>query len=119
MQRRAERPVTRKPGARSRGAPGRAGLSRRFASRRVTRESASVMSFVLEPTEKTPLPAALPGQFVVVRMRPRRKARRCCEVTRCRARQGRQQYRISVKLEPHGAAAATCTVGFASATCST
>jgi hypothetical protein len=34
------------------------------------RESGSVTSLVLEPTDGHPLIAALPGQFIVVRLRP-------------------------------------------------
>src|SRR6476660_346841 len=37
---------------------------------RKVRESNNVISLVLEPTDKQPLTAALPGQFVVLRLRP-------------------------------------------------
>ncbi len=37
---------------------------------RKDRESASVTSLVLEPTDGQPLAAALPGQFIVLRLRP-------------------------------------------------
>ena len=37
---------------------------------RKDRESASVTSLVLEPTDGRPLAAALPGQFIVLRLRP-------------------------------------------------
>jgi ferredoxin-NADP reductase/MOSC domain-containing protein YiiM len=71
---------------------------------RVTRESVSVMSFVLEPTEKTPLAAALPGQFVVVRIRPAPEAPPLLRSYSLSSAPGQAQYRISVKLEQHGAA---------------
>jgi len=71
---------------------------------RVTRESASVMSFVLEPTEKTPLAAALPGQFVVVRMRSAPEGAPLLRSYSLSSAPGQAQYRISVKLEQHGAA---------------
>jgi uncharacterized protein len=41
---------------------------RRFQVTAVTRESASIRSFVLEPVDRLPLPAFVPGQFVVVRV---------------------------------------------------
>ena len=71
---------------------------------RISRESASVTSFVLEPTDKTPLTTALPGQFVVVRMRPAREGPPLLRSYSLSSTPGQAQYRISVKLEPHGAA---------------
>ncbi|MGA7118475.1 MAG: MOSC and FAD-binding oxidoreductase domain-containing protein [Polyangiaceae bacterium] len=71
---------------------------------RVTPESASVMSFVLEPTDKTPLTAALPGQFVVVRMRSAPEGPPLLRSYSLSSGPGQVQYRISVKLEQHGAA---------------
>src|SRR3984957_7149110 len=70
---------------------------------RVTRESAGVMSFVLEPTDKTRLPAALPGQFVVVRMRPAPEGPPLLRSYSLSSAPGQAQYRISVKLEEDGA----------------
>ena len=37
---------------------------------RKVRESGNVISLVLEPADGHPLAAALPGQFVVLRLRP-------------------------------------------------
>ena len=51
---------------------------------RKDRESANVTSLVLEPTDGRPLAAALPGQFVVLRLNRHPRHRRCCAVIRCR-----------------------------------
>ena len=69
----------------------------------VTRESASVTSFVLESAEAPPLPVALPGQFVVVRMRPTPDGPPMLRSYSLSGPPGAARYRISVKLEPHGA----------------
>ena len=70
---------------------------------RVARESASVMSFVLEPTDGTPLTAALPGQFVVLRIRPTPEGPPLLRSYSLSSTPGQALYRISVKLEPRGA----------------
>ena len=71
---------------------------------RVTRESASVTSFVLEPTDGKPLAAARPGQFVVVRIRPAPAAPPLLRSYSLSGTPGQASYRISVKLESRGAA---------------
>ncbi len=71
---------------------------------RVMRESASVTSFVLEPTDATPLAAALPGQFVVLRLRPTPAGPPLLRSYSLSGTPGQARYRISVKLEPRGAA---------------
>ena len=51
---------------------------------RVDRESASVTSLSLENHDGSPLPAALPGQFLVLRFRPKPdSAMQSCAITRC------------------------------------
>jgi ferredoxin-NADP reductase/MOSC domain-containing protein YiiM len=70
------------------------------------RESSSVMSLVLEPKDGLPLTAALPGQFVVLRLR---LALDTPDVMRSYSLSGEPSarcYRISVKREPHGVAGA-------------
>jgi ferredoxin-NADP reductase len=69
----------------------------------IVRESASVSSFVFESTDASPLPAALPGQFVVLRMQPTPGGPPLLRSYSLSGRQGQSRYRISVKLEFHGA----------------
>jgi ferredoxin-NADP reductase/MOSC domain-containing protein YiiM len=71
---------------------------------RTTRESSSVVSLVLEPLDGRPLTVPLPGQFVVVRLRPQADAP---PVLRCYSLSDRPhagRYRIAIKEEPHGIA---------------
>lgn len=96
-------PIRGNPGL-ARAGPVAAPGFRALRVARVTRESASVTSFVLEPTEKPPLPAALPGQFVVIRMRPPPDGAPLLRSYSLSSAPGQAHYRISVKLEPHGAA---------------
>lgn len=70
------------------------------------RESSSVISLVLEPTDELPLSSAAPGQFVVVRLR---LAPGAPAVMRSYSLSGDPEdrcYRISVKRELHGVAGA-------------
>jgi ferredoxin-NADP reductase/MOSC domain-containing protein YiiM len=72
----------------------------------ITRESASVTSFVFEATDAAPLEIALPGQFVVLRMRPTPGGPPLLRSYSLSGPQRQAQYRISVKLESHGAGSA-------------
>jgi ferredoxin-NADP reductase/MOSC domain-containing protein YiiM len=69
----------------------------------IATESRSVISFELEPTDGLPLAAALPGQFVVLRLRidPGPPALRSYSLS---GPPSAARYRISVKREPHGVA---------------
>ena len=69
----------------------------------IDRESESVISVHLADPEGGSVPAALPGQFLTLRLHPDPTGGRCCAATRCRARRARRDYRISVKREEHGA----------------
>jgi len=69
----------------------------------IARESASVTSFVLESTDAAPLPVALPGQFVVLRMRPTPEGPPLVRSYSLSGPQDVARYRISVKVEPDGA----------------
>ncbi len=63
--------VTRNPGLTPAAGPPPAWTGfRPLRVSRKDRESASVTSLVLEPTDGQPLAAALPGQFIVLRLRP-------------------------------------------------
>jgi ferredoxin-NADP reductase/MOSC domain-containing protein YiiM len=73
---------------------------------RKDRESASVTSLVLEPTDGRPLAAALPGQFIVLRLRPAPDAPALLRSYSLSGEPRDDRYRLSIKREPHGAAGA-------------
>ena len=70
------------------------------------RESSNVTSLVLEPTDENPLQAALPGQFLVVRLKPVPAAPALLRSYSLSGEPNEHRYRISVKRETHGAAGA-------------
>jgi ferredoxin-NADP reductase/MOSC domain-containing protein YiiM len=85
--------------------PAWAGFRPLRASRKV-RESGSVVSLELEPTDGLPLTAANPGQFVVLRLT---LAPGTPAIMRSYSLSGEPSvrcYRVSVKREPHGVAGA-------------
>lgn len=71
---------------------------------RVDAESASVFSLTLAATDGTPLPAALPGQFLTLRLRPGPRDAPLVRSYSLSGPPGDGLYRISVKREPRGAA---------------
>ncbi len=77
---------------------------------RITRESEDVRSFELRPLDGGPLTVPLPGQYVVLRLRPadRRMLFRSYSLS---GRPSKTAYRISVKIEPNGAASAHLSSG--------
>jgi ferredoxin-NADP reductase/MOSC domain-containing protein YiiM/ferredoxin len=80
-----------------------------FRSLRVSkklRESSNVTSLVLEPANGEPLTAALAGQFIVLRLRPRRDESALLRSYSLSGAPSEDRYRISVKREPQGAAGA-------------
>jgi ferredoxin-NADP reductase/MOSC domain-containing protein YiiM len=80
-----------------------------FRSLRVSRkvrESSSVISLVLEPADGHPLNAALPSQFVVLRLRPLPDAPALMRSYSLSGEPSGERYRVSVKREAHGAAGA-------------
>src|SRR5215831_207556 len=80
-----------------------------FRSLRVSqkvRESTNVTSLVLESADGKPLTAALPGQFVVLRLRPGPDEPTLLRSYSLSSAPSEDRYRISVKREPHGAAGA-------------
>ena len=72
---------------------------------RTARESRSVVSLELEPTDGLPLPAALPGQFVVLRLRPDPARPPVLRSYSLSGAPGAERYRVSVKREPNGVSA--------------
>jgi ferredoxin-NADP reductase/MOSC domain-containing protein YiiM len=73
---------------------------------RKSRESSSVISLVLEPSDGRPLTTPLPGQFIVVRLKPAADAPPLMRSYSLSSEPSAEHYRVSVKREPHGAAGA-------------
>jgi ferredoxin-NADP reductase/ferredoxin len=74
--------------------------------RRKLHESSNVTSLVLKPADGEPLTAALAGQFIVLRLRPRHDESALLRSYSLSGAPSEDGYRISVKREPHGAAGA-------------
>jgi ferredoxin-NADP reductase/MOSC domain-containing protein YiiM len=78
-----------------------------FSPLRVTaveQESAEVVSLTMESTGCQPLPPALPGQYVVLRLRPDTGHPPIFRSYSLSGPLSTERYRISVKVEPNGAA---------------
>ncbi len=73
---------------------------------RKPRESSNVISLVLEPVDGRPLAAPLPGQFIVLRMRPTPDAPALMRSYSLSSEPSIERYRVSIKREPHGVAGA-------------
>ncbi len=71
---------------------------------RMDRESSSVVSLVLEPVDGRPLTVPLPGQFVVLRLRPQADAPPVLRSYSLSDLPDAGRYRITIKEEPHGIA---------------
>jgi ferredoxin-NADP reductase/MOSC domain-containing protein YiiM len=71
---------------------------------RIERESRSIFSLALVPADGRPLAAALPGQFVVLRLRPNPEAPPLLRSYSLSDVPSADRYRVSVKQEPQGAA---------------
>ena len=69
---------------------------------RIDRESSSVVSVVLEPVDGRPLTVPLPGQFVVLRLRPEADAPQVLRSYSLSGLPDAGRYRITIKEEPHG-----------------
>jgi hypothetical protein len=80
-----------------------------FRPLRVSRklhESSNVTSLVLQPADGEPLRAALAGQFIVLRLRPRTDESALLRSYSLSGAPSEDRYRISIKREPHGTAGA-------------
>jgi len=73
---------------------------------RKIRESSGVISLVLEPGDGRPLAMPLPGQFIMLRLRPVPDAPALMRSYSLSGEPGTERYRVSVKRKPHGAAGA-------------
>ena len=70
------------------------------------RESSNVTSLVLEPSDGRPLAAAMPGQFIVLRLKPAPEAPALLRSYSLSGDPSEERWRISIKREPNGAAGA-------------
>jgi ferredoxin-NADP reductase/MOSC domain-containing protein YiiM len=70
----------------------------------IDRESADVLSFVMQSADGHQLPMALPGQYVVLRLKPAAGGPTLFRSYSLSGPLSRERYRISVKIEPNGAA---------------
>jgi ferredoxin-NADP reductase/MOSC domain-containing protein YiiM len=82
-----------------------AGFRRLKVSNKI-RESRSVTSLTLEPDDRHPLAAALPGQFVVLRLRPGNGTSALTRTYSLSGEPSERGYRISVKRNADGVAGA-------------
>ena len=91
------------PGLKSAGGPPPAWPGfRPLLVARVDREAANVVSLSLEQTDGAPLPAALPGQFLVLRLRAAPDGPSLLRNYSMSGAPGAETYRVSVKRELHG-----------------
>ena len=70
----------------------------------IDQECADVFSLTLQSPADPPLPAALPGQYVVLRLQPTAAGSPLFRSYSLSGPVSRERYRISVKMEPNGAA---------------
>jgi ferredoxin-NADP reductase/MOSC domain-containing protein YiiM len=70
----------------------------------IDRESADVVSFAMQSADGHPLPMALPGQYVVVHLKPTAGSPTLFRSYSLSGPPATERYRISVKIEPNGAA---------------
>jgi ferredoxin-NADP reductase/MOSC domain-containing protein YiiM len=78
-----------------------------FRSLRVSqieKESSSVVSLTLVPADNRPLVAALPGQFIVLRMQPKPEGPALLRNYSLSDLPAQDHYRVSIKMEVNGAA---------------
>jgi ferredoxin-NADP reductase/MOSC domain-containing protein YiiM len=90
------------PAAAQPAAPG----LRQLAVTAVEAESADVLSFTLESSDGQPLTAAMPGQYVIVRLVPPEGGPPLYRSYSLSGPPSTQRHRISVKIEPAGVAGA-------------
>jgi ferredoxin-NADP reductase/MOSC domain-containing protein YiiM len=75
-----------------------------FAVTAIDQESADVLSLTMRRRDGQPLPAPLPGQYVVLRLQRTAGGIPLFRSYSLSGSQSTEQYRISVKIEPQGAA---------------
>ena len=77
---------------------------RRLTVTSIDHESADVLSVTMEGSDGRPLPAASPGQYVVLRLEPGAGGARIFRSYSLSRLDSNEKYRISVKVEPNGIA---------------
>jgi ferredoxin-NADP reductase/MOSC domain-containing protein YiiM len=77
---------------------------RELAVTAITRESGSAISIRLEDPTGAPVPAARPGQYLTLRVQPGKQPRAVLRNYSLSGPPGAGYYRVTVKLEPGGAA---------------
>jgi ferredoxin-NADP reductase/MOSC domain-containing protein YiiM len=77
---------------------------RTLSVRAIDHESADVLSLTMQSTDGQPLPTALPGQYVVLRLQPTASGPPLFRCYSLSSAPSAEHYRISVKIEPHGSA---------------
>ena len=77
---------------------------RSLAVTSIEHESEDVLSLTMQSRDGQPLSAALPGQYVVVRLHPTTGGPALFRSYSLSGAQSTEHYRISVKIEPNGAA---------------
>ncbi|HEX6552882.1 MAG TPA: MOSC and FAD-binding oxidoreductase domain-containing protein [Ktedonobacteraceae bacterium] len=98
-------PVGGNPGLAASGGPPPAWPGfRALRVSRIERESRSILSLVLVSADEQPLVAPLPGQFVVLRLRPTPDAPPLLRNYSLSDTPSADHYRVSIKQEAHGAA---------------
>jgi len=75
---------------------------RRLAVTAIDQESADVLSLTMQNADGQPLPAVLPGQYVVLRLPPSTGGPSLFRSYSLSGPPSTQRYRISVKIEPNG-----------------
>ena len=70
----------------------------------IDQESADVLSLTMQSPDGQPLPTAMPGQYVVVRLQPATGGPPLFRSYSLSGPLSTERYRISVKIEPNGAA---------------
>jgi ferredoxin-NADP reductase/MOSC domain-containing protein YiiM len=85
--------------------PAWAGFRPLRVSRKI-RESSNVISLVLESVDGRSLATPLPGQFIVLRMRPDPHSPALMRSYSLSGEPNTERYRVSIKREPHGVAGA-------------
>src|SRR5262249_56214503 len=98
-------------GGGGRGGLGRGGVGKwggrgcgSLAVRAIDHESADVLSLTVHSPDGQPLRAALPGQYVVLRLQPTPGGPPLFRSYSLSGPPSTERYRISVKIEPNGAA---------------
>jgi MOSC domain-containing protein YiiM/ferredoxin-NADP reductase/ferredoxin len=71
---------------------------------KIDQECVDVISLVFEPADGAALAVPLPGQFIVLRLRPQPDAPPLYRSYSLSGQPSSDRYRIGVKVEPHGAA---------------